>query len=505
VTPPAGTTERRRQTLQYLALANLTLASFMTVLNTNMIRVAVGELLATFGVSVSRLTWVFNGYTLVYAILMPISGRLGDMYGRKRFFLGGLSLFLVGSALCSIAWAFPILVIFRCVQAIGAAAVFPNALVMATDLFGAEQRGRVLGIWAAASSLGSMIGPTIGGFLAEYLAWRSIFYVNVPIGILAIAAGFIQLKETAKGKGERKPFDVGGAIALGLAMFCLLLYLTGVRDHGWGTWRAPVLLAGCAVAAWAFVRIEARAKSPMVDLAMFRNPAMLRSFGLGMVHMFCGQGSTFMLPLFLTAVKQLSPAVMGLVMFPGSLIGVVGGPISGTLSDRFGSRRPVMAGMFSRIIGNIMFALLTTASGLWSIVCLRFVTVFGGSATWSPLLSFVLAENPPERAGVVTGVFNMIRFVGGILGTTLTGMIIDMHMDATGGYVGGAGQVTRWGGAPGFYAGFMMLAAVSLAGFILSLGLRHTKEAQLRVQGEQAAGRARQAAQASQAGQAARV
>jgi len=487
---PTEPAARRRENLQYLALANLTLASFMTVLNTNMIRVAVGELLVSFEVSVSKLTWVFNGYTLIYAILMPIFGRLGDMYGRKRFFVGGLTMFIAGSALCSMSWSFNALVLFRSVQALGAAAVFPNALVMATDLFGPDKRGRVLGLWAAASSLGSMIGPTIGGFLAEYLAWRSIFYVNIPIGIIAAVGGAIQLKESAGPRAERKPFDVAGALTLGVAMLCLLLYLTGVRDHGWGTWRAPVLLCGFAGAVAWFIRCEARAASPMVDLAMFRNPAMIRSFALGMVHMFCGQGSTFMLPLFLTTVKQLSPAVMGLVMFPGSLVGVIGGPISGTLSDRFGSRRPVMAGMFARAVANVLFALLSAVSSLWSVISLRFVTVFGGSATWSPLLSFVLAENPPERAGVVTGVFNMIRFIGGILGTTLTGMIIDAHMDLSGNYVGGSGRLTPWGGAPGFFAGFLMLSVASLIGFFLAIGLRHTKEAQARVQAEQAAGAA---------------
>ena len=480
-----GLGPQRQRRLQYLALGNLTLASFMTVLNTNMIRVAVGELLAVFDVSVTRLTWAFTGYTLVYAVLMPIFGRLGDMYGRKRFFLGGLLVFLVGSSLCGIAWSFLALVAFRCVQALGAAAVFPNALVMGTDLFGPEQRGRVLGIWAAASSLGSVIGPTVGGVLTEFLTWRAIFYVNLPIGIVTVVAGFIQLRES-RPKGDAKPFDVGGALALGTAMLCLLLYLTGVRDHGWGTWRAPALLGGFVLAVTTFYRVESRASSPMVDMAMFRNPAMLRALGLGMVHMFCGQGSTFMLPLFLTTVKQLSPAIMGLVMFPGSLIGVIGGPISGTLSDRFGSRRPVMAGMLSRTIANGLFALLTGASSVWAIIGLRFMTVFGGSATWSPLLSFVLAENPPERAGVVTGVFNMIRFIGGILGTTLTGMIIDAQMGPDG-YAAGARTLTPWGGVPGFFAGFVMLSVVSLLGFFLALSLQHTKEAQERVDREQAA------------------
>jgi len=470
--------------LKYLALANLTLASFMTVLNTNMIRVAVGELLFAYGVSVTKLTWVFNAYTLVYAILMPIFGRLGDMYGRKKFFLGGLSLFVVGSGLSSFSPTFNSLVLARCVQALGAAMVFPNALVMATSLFGPERRGQVLGIWAAASSLGSMIGPTIGGFLAQYLAWRSIFYVNIPIGIFAVVAGAIQLKESGK-REERKPFDILGALSLGVAMLCLLLYLTGIRDFGWGTWRAPAYLAGFALSLVGFSIVEKRAASPMVDLAMFRNPAMIRAFALGMVHMFCGQGSTFMLPLYLTAVKQLTPAVMGLVMFPGSLVGVIGGPISGTLSDRFGSRRPVMAGMFARTVANLLFSLLTGISSLWSVIMLRFVTVFGGSATWSPLLSFVLAENPPERAGVVTGVFNMIRFIGGILGTTLTGMLIDAHMNGDE-YLGGATRVTPIGGVPGFFAGFLMLAVVSFAGFLLANGLRHTKQAADRVHKEQA-------------------
>ncbi len=475
---------RRLLRAKYIALANLTLASFMTVLNTNMIRVAVGELLAAFSVTVTELTWVFNAYTLVYAILMPIFGRLGDMYGRKKFFLGGLVVFIVGSALSSVSPSFITLILARCIQALGAATVFPNALVMATSLFGPEQRGRVLGIWAASSSLGSMIGPTLGGFLAQYFAWRSIFYVNIPIGILAVVAGWIQLKEPGQ-REARKPFDIAGALTLGAAMLCLLLYLTGVQEHGWGTWRAPALVGGCAVLVMVFYTIEKRSESPMVDLGMFKSGAMVTALVLGMIHMFCGQGSTFLLPLFLTSVQNLSPAVMGLVMFPGSLVGVIGGPVSGTLSDRFGSRRPVMAGMFARSVANALFALLSVISSAWTVIWLRFITVFGGSATWSPLLSFVLAENPPERAGVVTGVFNMIRFIGGILGTTLAGMIIDSHMD--GEAYTGTGTITRWGGSPGFFEAFLMLAFVSLSGFILASRLRHTKEAAARVKAEQAA------------------
>lgn len=476
-----GPPDERRSRPNYAAMANLTVASFMTVLNTNMIRVAVGELLSSFDVSISRLTWVFTAYTLVYAVLMPIFGRIGDMRGRKKLFLAGMSLFVLGSALCSAAWSFVVLVLFRCIQALGAAMVFPNALVMATGLFGPEHRGRALGIWAASSSLGSVIGPTIGGFLAQYLAWRSIFYVNIPIGIAALIAGHIQLRETAPA-AVRQAFDVQGALALGTSMVTLLFYLTGAREYGWGGSRVA-LLACSATCALLFVRVERRAANPMVDLRMFANRAMLQAFSLGMIHNFCGQGSTFMLPLFLTEIKKYSPAVMGLVMFPGSLVGVVGGPISGSLADRYGSRPPVATGMLARAVANALFALLNAASHVWTVISLRFVTVFGGSATWSPLLSFVLAENPPERSGVVTGVFNMVRMVGGILGTTLTGMIIDAHMDSA----GYAGDPSVAGGTPGFFSGFLMLSLLSLVGLAVAFGLRHSSAARERVAAEQRA------------------
>lgn len=473
--------EQVRSRPNYAAMANLTVSSFMTVLNTNMIRVAVGELLSSFNVSISRLTWVFTAYTLVYAVLMPIFGRIGDICGRKKLFLAGMSLFVLGSALCSLAWSFPALVLFRCVQALGSAMVFPNALVMATGLFGPEHRGRALGIWAASSSLGSVIGPTVGGFLAQYLAWRAIFYVNIPIGIVALVAGHIQLKETAPALPHQR-FDVAGALTLGLTMVSLLYYLTGTREYGWGGPRAALLVFSAACAA-VFVRVEVRAPNPMIELRMFANRAMLQAFVLGMIHNFCGQGSTFMLPLFLTEVKKYTPAVMGLVMFPGSLVGVVGGPISGTLADRHGSRSPVATGMLARAVANGLFALLTAASGVWTVICLRFITVFGGSATWSPLLSFVLAENPEERSGVVTGVFNMVRMIGGILGTTLTGMIIDAHIGPDGSLGGTPGIA----GTPGFFSGFVMLAVFSVAGLMVASGLKHSRAASERVAAEQAA------------------
>jgi EmrB/QacA subfamily drug resistance transporter len=415
---PSGLTGHART----LALANILAATFLTVLNSNMIRVAVPQLQVTFDIGLSWLTWVQNGYSLVYAVLMPVTGRLGDMYGRRRMFLFGVGTFTLGAILSTFSWNFATLILFRAVQAIGSAAIFPNAVIMATSLYAPSERGRILGLWSSVGSVGAVIGPSLGGFLVEYLDWHSVFWVNVPIGIIVFIAGYIQLKETRR--GEKKPFDYMGAFLLGLTVFAFLLALNLGNDFGWLSMPIWSLVAVGIVLAVIFVRFERKRPDPMVRLDILTSKVFVVAMVCGMIHMYAGQGLGFLMPLFLVNVQGYSEAAMGMMLLPSAIIRVFSSPAGGSLSDKYGSRPVVMTGMAIQMVTFYLLGILTKTSSAPFIWAALLLNGLGNGLIQSPVLNSVLGSHEASQSGVISGLFNMTRFVGGMIGTAIAGVLL---------------------------------------------------------------------------------
>jgi len=447
----------------WVALGTILLAAFLTVLNSNMVRVAIPAMTREFaGIRLNWLTWVINGYLLPYSILMPIFGRLGDMYGRKRAFLSGLLVFSLGSALCSWNRGFFVLVFFRVIQALGAAAIFPNALVMATGLFPREERGKIVGLWAAVGAFGAVVGPTIGGFLVQYLNWHSIFYVNIPIGLLTLLLGWSILPEKKSAQASRT-FDYAGAAYLSLAILGILLYLTLGADHGWGSGTSLFSLAVGLLAAALFWRREGKVAEPILAPSLFRPGPFLAAVASGFLQMFTGQGTNLLLPLFLTNIQGYSAAQMGLMLFPGALTRIFASPLGGTLSDRYGSRWLVVGGMLVRVLTFGLYAAIDRHTSYGYFATLMVISGLAGGMIQSPLLSSALGASPADQAGAATGFFNMSRFIGGLMGTAATGILLARFLPGL--------AWTGEGSVPGFREAYLLAAGASLLGAIVSLGL----------------------------------
>ncbi len=442
----------------HLALANILAATFLTVLNSNMVRVAVPQMHHTFGVSVSWLTWVQNGYALVYAVLMPVTGRLGDMYGRRRMFLIGVGTFTVGSLLCTFTWSFSSLIAFRTLQAIGSSCIFPNAVIMACNLYEPEHRGKVLGIWGSVGSVGAVIGPSLGGFLIQFLDWRSVFYVNIPIGIAVFAAALLQLQEGAT--SEKQPFDYVGSVLLGTTVLSFLLALNLGSDYGWTSPHIVILLLLGTVQAFLFVRWERRQHPPIVDLKVVSSKPFLVAAFCGMVHMASGQTIGFLMPLFLVSVQGYEPAVMGLMLLPSSLVRIFASPTGGMLSDKYGSRLPVSIGMTAKIVTFYLLAIMTKSSPAWYVWIALLLNGIGGGLVQSPVLNSVLGAHDESERGAISGLFNMTRFIGGMSGTAIAGIMVgDSIPDSS---------LIPEGPVKGFYHAFLFAAALALLGLALS-------------------------------------
>lgn len=440
------------RTWRYLAFITILAATFMSVLNTNMVRVASPAIMSEFGVDVKDLTWVFNAYILPYSILMPVFGRLGDLHGRKKVFMLGLTTFALGSILCSITWSFSSLVLFRVIQAVGAGALFPNAMAMGTTLFPPEQRGRMLGIWGGTAAVGAVIGPALGGFLVDYLRWRSVFYVNLPVALLGLIGAATLLSES-----ERKPgrFDLTGALLLAAGLFALVMGFTGAGNGNW--YLTVALLAAAVVILRAFVCVQRRLDQPTVDLSLFSNRVFVAGTICGGIHMLTAQATTFLLPLFLAQVQGLSATAIGLILLPSAGIRIFASPLGGTLADRLGNRWPVTVGLLTKIVTFTLLALLTPQASPAYVVTALLINGAGAGLIWSPTLNAVMGATSPERAGSVAGVFNMLRFIGGIIGTTSAGLMLDARFE----YIDPAAT----GPVPGYFESYLSL----IGGCLLAL------------------------------------
>jgi len=441
-----------------IATAAIMTSSFATVLNTSMIRVASPELQAFFGFSYSELTWVGNSYQIAYAVLLPVLGLIGDKYGRKRSLSWGLGVFAFGSLVSGFAWNFWSLVSFRVVQAVGAAAIFPNAVAAAMRLYPEEQRGRVMGIWGMAISLGSVSGPSIGGIVLEYFSWQSIFLINLPVALLALASIIYTVAPDAdSGKPGAFRFDISGSAVLLVMIVSLVTGMQAASDAGWGSPLAISLLLVFSLCIPLFARIEAKAHEPIVDLGFVKSRAFLSGLYCGGMHLVAIQATQFMMPLYLANVLGMDSLAIGFLLVPQAAIRLVISPMAGYLEDKYGSRLPVSLGIVVRTVSLTALALLTPSSSYMAIMLTLLADGAGAALVWSPSMNAVLRLAPAEKTSSITGVFNMLRFIMGTVGVVIVGLVLDATYTA---------PQSPTSLVPGYYQSYVVLAVLTGAGLL---------------------------------------
>ena len=414
--------DRQEHANRWAVLALSGTAAFMTTLDASIVNIGLPSMARAFGVPLAgSIEWVLIGYLVMIAALLLTLGRLADMAGRRPIFVVGLALFGLGSAACGAAPTLGILIGARLLQGVGAACIFAVNIAMITQAFPARERGRALGINAVLVALGVSTGPTVGGIITQYLTWRWIFYVNVPIAVVAIGVALRLLTERRVWRRQR--FDLPGATLLGGGLALLTLGLSFGEEWGWLSPRLVASLAGGLLLLAAAMFVERRVPSPVIDLNVFRNRVLasgLASLVLDMLALFA---VGFLLPFYLEELRGLDVLHSGLLLTPMSLAMAVASPVSGSVADRLGSRWLAPVGLAVACVSLLLLGQLNAASSDWDLIWRLVLSGLGQGMFMSPNTRAIMSAAPRDEQGVASGLLATGRVIGQAVSVALAGAI----------------------------------------------------------------------------------
>jgi EmrB/QacA subfamily drug resistance transporter len=408
--------------LKWWILIAVGVGSFMSALDGSVVNTVLPVITKTFGTDIAAIEWVVTVYLLMVSALLLSFGRLGDLRGHKAVYVWGFAVFVLGSMLCGFAWSPVVLIVCRVLQALGAAMLLANAPAILTKNFPAAQRGQALGMQGTMTYLGLMTGPSLGGWLATHYSWRAVFYINVPVGIIALLLSLRFIPRDA-GSESGARFDTSGAVAFMGGLVALLLALN--QGHEWGWLSAPTLgaLAVAVVLLAVFLRIERRSPYPMLDLSLFGRRLFSAATASAILNYICVYSLLFLLPFYLIQGRGLNPAQAGLLLTAQPLIMAIAAPLSGVLSDRIGSRLPSTLGMLVLALGLFLLSRLGPVTPLPYVAAGLAVAGLGTGMFVSPNSSALMGSAPRQRQGIAAGIMATARNVGMVLGVGLAGAI----------------------------------------------------------------------------------
>ena len=427
----------------WLVLLVLCLGFFMILLDLTIVNIGIPSIIDGLHASLDSILWVLNAYILAYAVLLITSGRLGDMFGAKRLFLIGLAVFTLASIACSIAQSPGQLIAARIVQGIGGAILTPQTLSMITNIFPAERRGAAFGIWGAVAGVASLTGPTLGGFLVTNYDWRAIFWINVPVGIIAFGLGIWLLPSVKFGRAHS--LDPVGVLLASAGLAALVFALIEGQRYHWGTFNdtlafdvggahfglisIPALFLLSAILLGFFVAWERKQQEPLVPFSLFRERNFAIGNALSGIVSFGMLGLFLPLTIFLQSVLGFSALKAGLTFAPMSLVSMVVAPISGRLTDRYGGKYILMIGLTLFAIGmGLVIALSSLSSSELTYVLPLVIAGIGLGCTFAPMTTVTMRRVDPRMAGAASGILNTIRQLGGAFGSAIVGAILQTRL-----------------------------------------------------------------------------
>jgi EmrB/QacA subfamily drug resistance transporter len=463
-----------------LALTVIVIGVLIAAVDTTIVVLALPEMQRSLHVGVTDVIWVIISYLLVITLLATQVGRLGDMFGRVRMYKAGFGVFVLGSALCALAWNEWSMVAFRVVQGVGGALISANSGAVIADTFPPERRGRAYGFNAVGWNIGAILGIVLGGAIVTYTSWRWVFWINVPIGIGALLLAQAVLVD--RGARSRRRLDLAGMLLLGGGLSGVLLAMTRLATASLDAANIGLLVAGILLLG-AFVVVERVRDEPMVNLSLFRIPTMTPSLGASGFQALANFAVLFLVLMYLQGVRRLSPLDAALLLVPGYLVGGAASPVAGRIIDRVGPVWPATVGLGIQIGALGVYATLGTGTSLVLVVVASVLSGIGSGGFFPANNTAVMRAAPREVFGVASGMLRTVANVGMVFSFTVA-ILIASHSIPRGLafaiFVGTTSLSGRMSGAfthglhAAFFASMVLMAiAAVLSGLRLGALRRH--------------------------------
>jgi EmrB/QacA subfamily drug resistance transporter len=414
---------------RWQALAVVCAAFFMTVLDVSIVNVALPSIGKALDFSRDNLQWVITAYAITYGGFLLLGGRAADLLGRRRVFLVGVVLFTAASFVCGLAWSEGVLIASRAVQGLGAAIISPAALSIITTTFeeGAE-RNKALGIWGAIGGSGAAVGVLAGGVLTKYFGWEWIFFVNVPVGVLALALAPRLVRES---RSERETSqDVAGAVTVTAGLALLVYAVSNAPGHGWGSgWTLSRLAVAVALLA-AFLVVEARAKDPIMPYRIFRVRTVAGANAAGLLLGASVFANFFLLTLYVQQVLGWSALKTGITFIATAGTAVLWAGLAQALVTKVGAKPVMAAGFVAMIAGTLWYTQIPVHASYWSDLLPGYLLIgFALPFSFIPVSIAALAGVDPQEAGLASGLINTAQQIGGAIGVAVTSSVSISHLN----------------------------------------------------------------------------
>lgn len=402
------------------------LGSLTTSVMGGTVNVALPTMMTSLRAEVHQIQWVLTAFMITRTVIMPTLGWVGGRLGNRRLYLGCLTLFLVGSMLCGLAWNIQSMVAFRIIQALGAGYLFPLAMTILHETFPSNERGMAMGIFMAGLSMGPAVGPWAGGYLIEHLSWRAIFYINLPIGLVALLVGAATLP--AGGRRQQGTIDLLGLLTMGVFIVSLLLAVSQARDYGWGDPYILTLLLVAGLSFGAFIVAELTTIAPLVNLRLYTNFQFGLASLLTFFNSFSNFGVNFILTLFLQRGLGYSPQQAGEIRLPSALMWGVTSLFSGRLVDRIDGRWLIISGSLILTVVFGLFASIDVWSSAGAIVLLLMIRSFARGFIQPPIVTIVMASLPDDQVRMGAGLRGLLNSLGGTFGVAFAGFWLQQRL-----------------------------------------------------------------------------
>jgi len=416
--------DQNHKNFKWLVLLTVIIGTFLGRLDQTIVNLALPKIIIDFKITVTAAAWIATAYILANAVFVPIWGKLGDTVGRKKIYILGFTIFIFGSALAGFAWNLSSMIVFRIIQAIAGSADYPTAMaILAVTFTQGKERAQALGLWSVSFAAAAVFGPLIGGPMIDTFGWRSIFLLNIPVGIVGLIMAFIFVKESVS-ETKTIHFDWFGALTLGAALSALVLVLDQGLSWGWLSSYSIFCYLATILFTIIFVFIESKTEEPIVDLKFFKNNVFVNTLVNNFVVFMAMMGAVFLIPIFVETYLGYDATRTGYLFIPMAFFMVIASPIGASLTGKVQPRYVIFASTLVAAIGIYLFSYLDPRSGPLAVIIPLSIMAFGMGFGMAQRTSVIAAVVPTNEIGIASSILALGRNIAGAFGIAVFGTIL---------------------------------------------------------------------------------